>query len=208
MEQQVIYRPFQHRDAKDLAQIILDTWAFDAGVCTPAQAAHIGHAYLYFCMLQADFTQVAEIDGHAVGIVMGRTLGKRLRPRIALNCLYHGGALWLSGTYQRIGALFHGYEENSDLLDKLSGVTEGKFGAEVALFIVSKQARGRGVGSALFERLNNFFRERGIRHYYLHTDTACSYAFYERKGLKRLAEVQTGICYGGVDNIKMFVYGT
>lgn len=207
MNLQVNYRPFQHKDATDLAQIILDTWAFGEGVCDK-QTTHMGHAYLYFCMLQADFTQVAEIDGHAVGVIMGRTLGKRLRPWIALKCLYHGIALWLSDAYQKVSVLFQGYEENSDLLDRMSGVTDGKFGAEVALFIVSERVRGCGVGSVLFERLNEFFRERKIQHYYLHTDTACTYTFYEWKGLKRLAEVQTGICYGGVDNIKMFVYGT
>lgn len=207
MNYQVKYRPFQNRDAKDLIEIISDTWAFDEGVSNPKQAAHIGYAYLYFCMLQADFTQVAEVDGHAVGIIMGRTCGKRLRPWIALKCLYHGAALVFGGTYQKINSQFGSYEEKSDELDKMSGVTDGKFGAEVALFIVSKKVRGSGVGSVLYERLNGFFQEKGIQHFYLHTDNACSYEFYERKGLIRQAEVQTDISYAGIDNIKMFVYG-
>lgn len=207
MKTEVIYRPYQCKDAGDLAQIILDTWSFDEGACSPKQASHIGYAYLYFCMLQADLTQVAEIDGHAVGIILGRTIGKRFRPWIALKSLYHGAAMTLHGTYRKIDALFNGYTENSDLLDQLSGVTDGRFGAEVALFIVSGQARGHGVGSALFTWLDQAFAEKGIEHYYLHTDTACSYEFYERKGLKRQAEVQTGISYAGVNNIKMFVYG-
>lgn len=207
MNYQVKYRPFQNRDAKDLIGIISDTWAFDEGVSNPKQAAHIGYAYLYFCMLQADFTQVAEVDGHAVGIIMGRTCGKRLRPWIALKCLYHGAALLFGGTYQKISSQFGSYEEKSDELDKISGVTTEAYDAEVALFIVSKKARGYGLGSALFERLNDFFTKKGVKHYYLHTDTACSYEFYERKGLIRRAECQTDISYAGVDNIKMFVYG-
>ena len=207
MDRQVKYRQFQSKDAKDLIEIISDTWAFDKGIANPKQAAHIGYAYLYFCMLQADFTQVAETDGHAVGIIMGRTCGKSVRPWIALKCLYHAAAMQLGGTYKKIGLQFGSYDKNSDELDRMSGVTKGKFGAEVALFIVSKKIRGCGVGSELFERLNEFFYNKGIQHYYLHTDSACSYEFYERKGLMRQAEIQTDICYAGVDNIKMFVYG-
>ena len=207
MVNQVEYRPFRNCDAEDLIKIILDTWAFDAGVESPRQAAHIGYAYLYICMLHASFTQVAEIDGHAVGVIIGRICEKKLRPQILLKFLYHGVALLLSGTYKKISHLFRAYSEKSDMLDEMSGVASGAFKAEVALFIVSKESRGCGVGSELFERLNEFFLEKGIIHYYLHTDTACNYEFYERKGLKRQAEIQTEISYAGVENIKMFVYG-
>lgn len=207
MNRQVKYRQFQSKDAKDLIKIILDTWGFDKGVTNPKQADHIGYAYLYLCMLQTDYTQVAEADGHAVGVIMGSTCGKGVRPWIALKCLYHNAALMFGGTYKKINSQFGSYEQNSDELDRMSGVTNGKFGAEVALFIVSKKFRGCGVGSALFERLNKFFHKKGIQHYYVHTDSACSYEFYERKGMIRQAEVQTDICYAGVGNIKMFVYG-
>lgn len=159
-------------------------------------------------MMEANFTQVAEVDGRAVGVILGRTRGRRLRPWVALRCLYHGAAMALSGTYQRLGTQLSGYDRYSDVLDRMSGVLDGAFDAEVALFIVDKRARGCGVGAVLFERLNAFFREKGVRRYYLHTDSACSYGFYERKGLRRLAEVQTDISYAGVENIEMFVYGT
>lgn len=55
MEQRVTYRPFRSGDAEALAEIILDTWAFDARVTSPRQAAHIGYAYLYLCMMEANF---------------------------------------------------------------------------------------------------------------------------------------------------------
>lgn len=207
MQSRVAYRPYQSRDAEELAKIILDTWAFDEGICSLKQSLHIGYAYLYLCMAQADFTQVAEVDGRAVGIILGRSVGKRLYPGIVLRGMYHSAAMVLNGSYRKIGALFEGYTENSGRLDEMSGVTEGRFGAEVALFIVSGKVRGCGIGSALFERLNDFFAEKGIGHYYLHTDSACSYRFYESHGLKRLAEVQTEISYAGVEHIQMFVYG-
>ena len=207
MSFQVNYRPFRNEDAKDLVKIILDTWTFDDGVMNAKQSDHIGFAYLYGCMLQADFTQVAEIEGRAVGIIMGRTCGKRLRPWIGTKLLYHSAMVMLGCFRQKNDQSFEGYGEKSDMLDEMSGVTSGAFDAEVALFIVSKEVRGSGVGSELFRRLNEFFEERGIQHYYLHTDTACNYEFYERKGLKRQAELQTEISYAGADNIKMFVYG-
>lgn len=207
MQNQIIYRKYQSKDANNLAQIIVDTWGFDEGIANKHASSHIGYAYLYMCMLEADFAQIAELDGHAVGVILGRTNRKRVRPWIALKFLYHIVFLLVSGTFKKIKPLFQGYSENSDFLDKMAGVTDGKFGAELALFIVSKQVRGHGVGSRLFEQLNRFFIENNIDHYYLHTDSTCNYLFYERHGLTRLAEIQTKISYAGIDNIKMFVYG-
>ena len=207
MDRHVKYRPFESRDARDLAGVISDTWKFDSGAAGLRWSAHINYAYLYVCMLEADYTQVAEIDGHAVGIIIGRICGKGFRPLIALKLLYHSAVLLISGIYRKVGHLFNGYAEKSDILDEMSGVTKGDFDAEAALFIVSKEFRGYGVGSFLFGSLERFFCEKGVRHYYLHTDTACNYAFYEHKGLKRRAEIHTEISYAGVDDITMFVYG-
>ena len=207
MGKKIIYRPYQSKDAASLAHIILDTWSFDGGICDSELSVHIGYEYLYFCMLHADYTQIVEIDGQVEGIIIGRTEGKRIDLQSGFKCIYHGLILMLSGVNKKISPLFDRYAANSKLLEELSGVAEGKFGAEVALFIVSKQARGYGLGSALFERLNSFFSAKGIEHYYLHTDSACSYEFYERKGLRRLAAIQTELSYAGVDNIGMFVYG-
>lgn len=207
MQDSVIFRAYHNKDAKELAHIINDTWKFDEGVDNEKQAEHIGYAYLYLCMLQADFAQVAEINGHAVGVILGRTEGKRLHPWIALKEIYHSVPLLMTKAFRNMKPMFEEYDKSNELLDRMTGVAEKKFDAELALFIVSKKARGRGVGLGLFQRLNQFFSEQGVEHYYLHTDTACSYAFYEKHGLQRLGEVQTEISYAGVDHVKMFVYG-
>lgn len=204
---EILYRPFRGRDAKDLAQIIVDTWRFDEGMNSRRQAMHMGCAYLYLCMLQADFTQVAERNGRAVGVILGRTVGRRVRPWVAWKGLYHSACLWLSGGFRVVKETYRDYDVYQEKLEDLSGVSAGKFQAELALFIVSAQLRGYGVGTELFTRLNAFFEQKNVEHYYLHTDATCSYEFYERHGLQRLAEVPTRIRYAGVSNVPMFVYG-
>lgn len=206
MQNRTVIRPFRAKDARALAEIVVDTWGFDEGIRDRRQGLHIGYAYLYSCMQEADFCRVAELDGRVVGIILGRTMGKRLHPVAALKGVYHAVPLVLSGTMHELNPFFDAYMKNSDLLDRLSGANDNAFDAEIALFIISKDMRGRGIGGTLYDALMRFFREKGVTRYYVHTDTACTYRFYEHRGMKRAAEVQTDISYAGVDNVRMFVY--
>lgn len=59
------------------------------------------------------------------------------------------------------------------------------FDAEICLFIVSKKARGLGVGSQLYEKVIEYFKKHSVNHYYLFTDDDCNFQFYERKQMHR-----------------------
>ncbi|NEG70406.1 GNAT family N-acetyltransferase [Bifidobacterium choloepi] len=59
---------------------------------------------------------------------------------------------------------------------------------ELELFLVGPAARGRGVGGALWRQFLADLTDAGVRNFFLHTDSGCDYAFYERHGLTRVAE--------------------
>ena len=59
--------------------------------------------------------------------------------------------------------------------------------AEIVLFLVSPEARGRGVGGRLFRAAMAYLRGQGVSDYFLFTDTGCDVGFYEHQGLTRMA---------------------
>ncbi|KFI44848.1 Acetyltransferase (GNAT) family protein [Bifidobacterium bohemicum] len=59
---------------------------------------------------------------------------------------------------------------------------------ELELFLVSSDARGKGVGGQLWSRAMALFRRFGAHEFFLHTDTDCDMGFYEGHGLERVAQ--------------------
>ena len=51
-----------------------------------------------------------------------------------------------------------------------------------------------------------YYKMSGIKDFFLHTDTACTYQFYERIGMKRIGEVRSNIRSADVDGIEMYIY--
>ena len=59
--------------------------------------------------------------------------------------------------------------------------------AEIVLFIVSPEARGRGVGGRLFRAAMLYLHKHDVADYFLFTDTSCDVGFYDHQGLTRMA---------------------
>lgn len=62
--------------------------------------------------------------------------------------------------------------------------------SRLILFAVSPDAKGSGVGSALYRAFDNAHRGFNKTHaQLLHTDTWCNFSFYEKRGFSPLTEV-------------------
>lgn len=59
------------------------------------------------------------------------------------------------------------------------------YDAEIKLFIVSDQARGTGIGSQLYQKTLDHFKDKGVKTFFLYTDDDCSYQFYEHRQLRQ-----------------------
>lgn len=201
----VIFRPIEKADYEDLSNTIVKTWGFDEISDDPAFKRHTGHIYLESCLIKQTYNCVAVVDGKAAGIIAGSNLRKkRKNVKYIMGVIWHMLCLLLNGGFRKNMSKLKGYQETARQMEKELG---DSFEAEVALFILDEKCRGIGIGKQLYDNLMRYFDDAGIKSFYLQTDNACSYGFYERQGLRRLAERKTEISYAGVNNVEMYMYG-
>ncbi len=203
-QKNVVYRGFQPKDMASLAHIIVDTWQFCQYFKTAAAAQHYGCLYLADCLLHATFTQVAEVDGKAAGIIIGADYRKkRTSIRYLLSRTFHFLCLIPS-----IMSLPKYPPDNyNEISHEMDEICPEKGDTEITLFILHPDCRGLGVGSTLFHALTENFKATHVPRCYVHTDTVCTYRFYERHGMNLLQERKTNIAYAGQKNVTMFLYG-
>lgn len=156
------------------------------------------------CLARATHAAVAEQNGRVLGVILGsipmnvtraQVLRHRLRQaRLALPMLASG--VGRNGLCEQLGILH---------ADRTLTRTVGKtYQAEIALFLVSPEAKGHGVGGRLFAHMLDWFQAIGVSEYFLFTDTTCDYGFYEHKGLERMAAETLSLAPG--ETLNCFLY--
>jgi hypothetical protein len=65
------FREFQQSDSTEMIQIIRETWGYDR-FCSPPIAEKLAKAYLYSCLADQTYTQVAIVNDIPAGIIMPR----------------------------------------------------------------------------------------------------------------------------------------
>ena len=58
-------------------------------------------------------------------------------------------------------------------------------GGEIALFALSPEYRGLGIGKMLFHSVLAYMKSQSISDFCLYTDTSCNFGFYEHQGMVR-----------------------
>ena len=203
--ERIKYRPIRRADYNIFADLINSTWGFDKMHDDPAVLRHFGLRYLYTCLIHHTYCLVAEYDGRAVGIIIGADYGAR-RTSLKYLALYYYHTAYL--TARRAFSAFTDVNERYDRIMKEMDVFCAEKGdTELALFILDESCRGLGVGDHLYREFEKHCRETGIEDFYVHTDTACSYLFYEYQGMKLLHSRETDISYAGAENVTMLLYG-
>lgn len=183
---EIIYRPLRVADAKDIAVVLGDVWHTD--VEGEVRQLH-GLIDLAIYAQQPTWSQVAEMDGRAVGVVMARA-GKSSDEEVAP---------WRTieqETWSRLREMPNGkadelqaYFDDSAKIDSELLVESGcDPNYELVLFAVSEETRGRGVGGALLGAAQEYLREQGATHAFIYTDTDCNWQYYEHRGMKRKAQ--------------------
>ena len=212
----VLLRDFLPTDIDAMIEILADTWDF--GAFANPKGLHACQAqYLLKYAHRATETIVAEKDGLLLGYLFGRI------PRRPLGSLSH----YLEDRYEKVLSNWPTVatkEEIKRWKDEWLGLeawyTEqytklGKDAEEASymdLFMVSKKARGHGVGTKLF---TEFKRRHEVSNrgnaILLQTDTWCGWRFYEKNGFKRLAQYELGTVADRISGIQReesaFLYG-
>lgn len=183
---EIVYRPLELADAADLAPILADVWHKDA-----QGEAHYLHGLIDLAIYaqQPTWTQVAQMDGRAVGVVMaraGKPSPEAVEPWRKVEQDAWGRLRELPDG--RVAELESYFADAATIDAELLAESGCDPAYELVLFAVSSETRGHGVGSTLLGAAQEYLREQGATHAFLYTDTDCTWQYYEHRGMKRKAE--------------------
>lgn len=182
MENKVIFRQYKKQDDKYLKDIIRQTWQYDK-FCTPKIANKLSKLYLYSCLSNQTYTQVALINDIPIGIIMGKDIKKyKSKFYYKIKQLFYTISILLSSEGKKVLSIFSNVEYiDKELLNECNNNYEG----ELSFFAINSKYRGLGIGKTLFNNLLNYMKNQNINNFYLFTDTSCNYKFYEIQGMNR-----------------------
>ncbi|MCL3776577.1 MULTISPECIES: GNAT family N-acetyltransferase [unclassified Actinomyces] len=187
------YRPLRDTDLEAVSHLAQEAFGLRRYASSPTVQAAVRRIYVLHCLTSSTFAEVAEVDGEVVGVVMARAAGQRKLPGQGLyrvrTALLMTKALAVGATRGDTGALkeIQIFEGSYEQLRRRASAAGARLDHELTLFIVSGCCRGQGVGSRLYADALTYLRHSGAKSFHLYTDTGCSYEFYERRGLERVA---------------------
>ncbi len=197
-------REYQKQDYYALADIIRKTWNYDK-FSSPKTAGKLARVFLSSCLTNYTFSRVAVLDGKPVGIILGKDIDHHkctLRQRIGqIKTIL---SLFMSREGRKVSKIFETVNGVDRQLVKECGKS---YPAELALFAVDSECRGKGIGKMLFQSVLDYFKQQNLDEFYLFTDTTCNFGFYEHQGMVRRREKRHVFHMDG-QNVKMdfFVY--
>ncbi|MDU0349671.1 GNAT family N-acetyltransferase [Actinomyces sp. MRS3W] len=188
-----IYRPYEPHDTEGVLAIILDAFHVRRYAPRPYLERSAAEVVLSDCLLASTYTRVAVDDvGRVLGVIMGRVEDE---PHLPARPLAHARKLsamaWLATaglpqwhTLKQAYGFERRYAElRSDVLSTgAAALTD-----EITLFATHAAARGRGVGTHLYDGFMEHLRDHSRTDFFLYTDSLCNYQFYERRGMMRAA---------------------
>lgn len=202
----VTYRPLEWSDVDAVVEAFDRTWGRPDMADDPALSMELSRHFTMHYLEPAARADVAvDDDGRFLGISASRVEGQptpfaeRARAELAAA----DARLEDGGLGERVLTDTRGLHRVEVELEDSIGLND-RIHAEVELFLVSPDARGKGVGGTLWHRQMAWFTQLGVPGYYLHTDTGCDVSFYDYHGLKRVAELEASQCPGLDEDI--FIY--
>ena len=200
----VSYHQVTEEDFDELALLLSNQWATPEIKNNPIAMKHSGLMSLFFFMVHHTFTCVAEDEGKVIGLLICTDVKKRPLDMKYAKLLIGEVAFMICNPETRDDGLAWG--KYTKIAKDLEERVAGGIDAEAELFIVAPEYRGQGIGKKMFRSMVQFFKMSGTKTFFLHTDTACTYQFYDRIGMKRIGSQKTDIKSGDVDGIEMYIY--
>ena len=200
----VTYHQVTDKDFDELAMILSNQWATPEIRNNPIAMKHSGLMSLYYFMVHHTYTCVAEDNGKDVGLLICTDVKNRPIDMKYAKLLIGEVAFMICNPETRDDGLAWG--EYTKLARDLEDRTASGIDAELELFCLAPEYRGQGIGKRMFHSMVEFYKKTGTQNFFLHTDTSCTYPFYERRGMTRIGSQQTDIKSGDIDGIEMYIY--
>ena len=141
-----------------------------------------GRYFWYLEMNRATEIIAAYAEGKFVGVLLAEIYGKKKKHQVWHEKVYVRFVDMIQNAFFKGGAGL--YEDTvKDQLDHYR--SNNKPDGEIIFLAADPDAKIRGIGSALLSELEKRIPGKTV---YLHTDDACTYQFYERKGFDRVED--------------------
>lgn len=188
MKNEISFKAYQKKDAQAIESMIREAWHYD-DLCSSKTARKLAKVFLSSCLCNQTYTQVAVLQDHSIGVIMAKDLQTHHCPlNYRIKQLFALLSLLITKEGRKVMQVFSNISHiDQDLLKECSCDYQG----ELAFFVVSKKARGKGVGHQLFQSALHYMQTQNINSFYLYTDTSCNYGFYEHQGLLRRCQKDT-----------------
>lgn len=185
----VTMRPFEERDFEPTAELVRTAWESGLDANLGRLAAH---TILATYLTEHDWGLVAEREGTLLGVVLAglRHPGDNARWHEALASLEDEAKAQDPELPSRLRELGEVEVAEAEVTRHLKENDLPEADATIQLLILSPEARGRHLGTRLFESALAWIRSQGARGYFLMTDDECDVGFYDHRGIPRLESVE------------------
>lgn len=185
---------FGPSDYDKINQMIISTWDYRSWL--PKEMVEpVAEYFLSEFVLTSSRIYVAR-DGEEIVGVIALSLMDNIRQKANAKVMKYKALKTIISAQGK--EVFDLYLDTLILNERLL-LNSGKcYDAALNLFILDERYRGMGIGSNLYSLFNEYLAERKVDEYFLWTDNSSNYQFYERKGLKRIAEEKYS--WGGSDD--------
>lgn len=175
-------RNLDKSDYKKAIRFAIKGMHFDWYLNSPFLLEAYGRYFWYLEMNRATEILAAYSDGIFAGVLLAEIYGEEKKHQSWYEKLYVRFVDIIQRTFFKHGAGL--YEET--VKDQLSHyLANNKPNGEIIFLAADPDAKIKGIGSALLGELEKKLPGKIL---YLHTDDACTYQFYERRGFTRVEE--------------------
>lgn len=188
MKNNVIFREYKDQDEKKMEEIIIKTWNYNK-FCDDRVARLLSEVFLFSCLGNQTYTQIAELNGEILGVIMAKDV-KNHKPsfKYRFKLIRSLSSIKLSKKGREALDIFQKVREIDDRLLESSGKL---YSGELAFFAMDSEYRGMGIGKSLFEKAKKYMESSRIDNFFLFTDTSCNFGFYDHLGMQKNNEEKT-----------------
>ena len=183
MGKNIVYRNIHRKDYEIVEDMIVKTFNLHKYITNKKSLVNIKKHYIYSCLVEATYINIAEDNGKIVGIIMGNSkndydISKHIN--FMIKSLKY--SLRIKFSRKNDKKELTGYQNLQNIYKKMLEKHKNEFDGVLTLFIVDEEYRGLGIGYKLLKDLLLYLKNKKTKKIYLYTDTTCNYKFYEKQG--------------------------